>query len=120
MSPGLPDAPFNAMKADSNGMVPSECHYWHCSFCDRRSALDFTNEAARDADHEAHLEACEAYAKAMMPSAAPFQRAQLAAIFLSKWVDGAEQPTPGRVEKRVTNAFALADLVWAKAHEVKP
>jgi hypothetical protein len=44
-----------------------------------------------------------------------FERAQLAAVFLSHWVDGAEQANPSRLRKRIDNAFAMADLVDLEA-----
>lgn len=39
-----------------------------------------------------------------------FERAQLAAVFLAKWVDAAEEPGP-RIVTRAKKALAMADVL---------
>lgn len=47
------------------------------------------------------------------------ERAQLASVFLAKWVDASEEPGP-RMDKRIEKALALADRLIEASERVTP
>jgi hypothetical protein len=48
----------------------------------------------------------------------PVERAMVAAVFLAKWTDAAEEPTRSGLEARVQKALAMADRLFASANHL--